>query len=147
MELYTSTKLLIERLTEVLNDGQLNQCIEIHKICQDHLHKLGALEFKEKKVKSLHRKLNVCYFQTRKLRDWRNWGVDENRVGLIQNLEQLKEFQGGHQELHARIKVIQKLWSHLNKIGDYPSLSLRDSDDHERHRKMGIVAYRCPSKS
>ena len=31
MELYTSTKLLIERLTEVLNDGQLNQWIEIRK--------------------------------------------------------------------------------------------------------------------
>ena len=137
IELYTSTKLLIERLTKVLNDGQLNQAIELHKICQDNLHKLGALEFKEKKVKNLLRKLNVCYFQIRELRDWRNWGVDQNRVGLIKNLEQLKEFQGGHQELYARIKAIQKLWSHLNKTGDYPSRPLR-----ERYSKAGDEAFK-----
>ncbi len=125
-DLYIATKELIDQVTTALNDGQLSEGIELHKRCQNQLHQLSGLEFERKKVVQLQKKLNVCFFQIRELRDWRHWGVDQNRINLIKSLQKLKNYEGSPQELYARINAIQKLWKHWNQAGDYPSRSLRD---------------------
>ena len=126
-ELFLSTKELIDQVSAMVSDGQLSKGIELHKRCQSQLHQLNALDFKRKKIAKLQKKLNVCYFQIRELRDWRHWGVDQNRLNLIQSLQKLKDYEGDPQELYARINAIQKVWKHWNKPGDYPSRALRDS--------------------
>ena len=125
-DLFIATKELIDQVTAALNDGQLSKGIELHKRCQNQLHQLSTLEFERRKVVKLQKKLNVCYYQIRELRDWRHWGVDQNRINLIQSLQKLKDYEGSPQELYTRLNAIKKLWKHWNQSGDYPGRQLRD---------------------
>lgn len=125
--LYKHIKSLVKDLRKALENGQLRECISLYEQCQARLRKLDDIDYKPSSRKKIHKNLNEISFEIQNLKKWRNWGMNQARQGLIDQLIALKESEEHPKDLHAKLKAIRDQWNKWNKTGDFPNQKLRES--------------------
>ncbi len=125
--LYKYIKSLVEELRKALENGQLRECISLYEQCQARLKKLDDIDYKPVSRKKLQKNLNELSFEIQNLKKWRNWGMNQARQGLIDQLIALKDSEEHPKDLHTKLKAIRDQWNKWNKTGDFPNQKLRES--------------------
>ena len=125
--LYKHIKNLVKDLKKALENGQLRECISLYEQCQARLKKLDDIDYKPASCKKIHKNLNKLSFEIQNLKKWRNWGMNQARQGLIEQLIALKDSKEHPKDLHAKLKAIRDQWNKWNKTGDFPNQKLRES--------------------
>lgn len=125
--LYKHIKSLVKDLRKALEDGQLRECISLYEQCQARLRKLDDIDYKPASRKKIQKNLNELSFEIQNLKKWRNWGMNQARQGLIDQLTTLKDSEEHPKDLHSKLKAIRDQWNKWNKTGDFPNQKLRES--------------------
>lgn len=125
--LYKHTKSLAKDLRKALENGQLRECISLYEQCQTRLRKLDDIDYKPAGRNKIQKNLNELSFEIQNLKKWRNWGMNQARQGLIDQLIALKDSEEHPKDLHTKLKAIRDQWNKWNKTGDFPNQKLRES--------------------
>ncbi len=125
--LYRHIKSLAKELRKALENGQLRECISLYEQCQARLKKLDDIDYHPDSRKKIQKNLNALSFEIQNLKKWRNWGMNQARQDLIEQLIALKESEEHPKDLHNKLKAIRDQWNKWNKTGDFPNQKLRQS--------------------
>ncbi len=111
---------LLAELEIAVEAGELQTALPIEKQLRELINKISDLSVI--KNKSLEKRLLECSTKISKLRSWQDWGGEQGRENLCQQVEELSIKETESEELIRLTGKAQEAWKQLGSSGYSPEL-------------------------